>query len=84
MIESNLINVARLEFTHRMSEDSSVYQNAYNLMHGLPLRLDKTEDFEFIEENNEEKIEENSLGVFYSKTINGRLTHLWIYKFYLL
>ena len=71
VIESNLINVARLEFTHRMSEDSSVYQNAYNLMHGLPLRLDKTEDFEFIEENNEEKIEEIVLGIYSKLLMEG-------------
>lgn len=71
VIESNLINVARLEFTHRMSEDSSVYQNAYNLMHGLPLRLDKTEDFEFIEENNAEKIEEIVLDIYSKLLMEG-------------
>jgi helicase, recD/traA family len=71
VIESNLINVARLEFTHRMSEDSSVYQNAYNLMHGLPLRLDKTEDFEFIEENNAEKIEEIVLDIYSKLLMDG-------------
>lgn len=71
VIESNLINVARLEFTHRMSEDSSVYQNAYNLMHGLPLRLDKTEDFEFIEENNAERIEEIVLDIYSKLLMEG-------------
>lgn len=71
VIESNLINVARLEFTHRMSEDSSVYQNAYNLMHGLPLGLDKTEDFEFIEENNAEKIEEIVLDIYSKLLMEG-------------
>lgn len=71
VIESNLINVARLEFTHRMSEDSSVYQNAYNLMHGLPLRLDKTEDFEFIDENNAEKIEEIVLDIYSKLLMEG-------------
>ena len=71
VIESNLINVARLEFTHRMSEDSSVYQNAYNLMYGLPLRLDKTEDFEFIEENNAEKIEEIVLDIYSKLLMEG-------------
>ena len=71
VIESNLINVARLEFTHRMSEDSSVYQNAYNLMHRLPLRLEKTEDFEFIEENNAEKIEEIVLNIYSKLLMEG-------------
>lgn len=71
VIESNLINVARLEFTHRMSEDSSVYQNAYNLMHRLPLRLEKTEDFEFIEENNAEKIEEIVLDIYSKLLMEG-------------
>lgn len=64
IIESGLVNVCRLEHVHRMSEDSSVYQNAYNLMHNKPLELDTTKDFEFIRETKAANIEGAILEIY--------------------
>ena len=56
IIHSKLVKVCRLEKLHRQAEDSNIAINAQRIKQKKALKLNKTNDFEYINANNEQKI----------------------------
>ena len=56
LIESHLIPLVRLTEVQRQAATSSIVINAHRVNAGLPLELEKTTDFYFIEENSPQRI----------------------------
>lgn len=64
IIQSNLITVSTLIKSHRISENSSVFKNAANIIQNKQMDLESSSDFEYIEESNPDKIEEHIVEIY--------------------
>lgn len=66
LLESKLIPTSFLEINHRISPTSSAAQNGINIRDGLPIDLNTTDDFEFIEISDESKISDKVEEIFFT------------------
>lgn len=75
IIQSEIINVCKLEIIHRQSENSSIATNAKNIKNRKTISLKTTEDFEFIQLNNEESTK-NKIKEIYKNLIEQGVNQL--------
>lgn len=63
LIDSGRIPLARLMVNHRINAGSVAAKNALNILQGVPCDLNPSEDFEFIEANNDLDIQNEVLRI---------------------